>query len=50
MSGNPRKASGVATAYDLPDDAAYSYETFDRIASDERRPLALNPDGAVRGG
>ncbi|MCA8899935.1 MAG: Gfo/Idh/MocA family oxidoreductase [Hyphomonas sp.] len=36
VSGNPEKAAKVAAAYGLPDDAIYSYDTFARIAEDDR--------------
>lgn len=36
VSGNPEKAAKVAAAYGLPDDAIYSYDTFARIADDDR--------------
>lgn len=36
VSGNAEKAKRVGDAYGVPEDARYSYETFDQIASDER--------------
>ncbi len=36
VSGNPRKAARVARAYGVPEDAIYSYDTFHRIAEDDR--------------
>lgn len=36
VSGNPEKAAKVAAAYGLPDDAIYSYDTFSKIADDDR--------------
>lgn len=36
VSGNPEKLRRVGDAYGLPQDARYSYEDFDRIASDDR--------------
>ncbi len=36
VSGNAQKAARVANAYGLPEDAVYSYETFDQIAADDR--------------
>lgn len=36
VSGNPEKLSRVGDAYGIPADARYSYESFERIASDSR--------------
>lgn len=36
VSGNPEKRARVAAAYGVPEDACYDYDTFDRIASDDR--------------
>ncbi len=36
VSGNGEKASRVAAAYGVPDDAIYSYDNFDAIAEDDR--------------
>lgn len=36
VSGNPEKAARVAAAYGLPDDAIYSYDSFDEIAKNDR--------------
>jgi len=36
VSGNPGKAARVAAAYRLPENAIYSYDSFDALARDER--------------
>lgn len=36
VSGNAEKASQVANAYGVPQDAIYSYDNFDQIISDDR--------------
>jgi predicted dehydrogenase len=36
VSGNPGKAARVAAAYGLPENAIYSYQTFDAMARDDR--------------
>ncbi|WP_114950798.1 Gfo/Idh/MocA family protein [Sphingosinicella terrae] len=55
VSGNPDKLRRVGDAYGVPADARYSYETFARIASDDRvdaiyivLPSALHADWTER--
>jgi len=36
VSGHPKKAAKVARAYDIPEDAIYNYDNFDKIAADPR--------------
>jgi len=36
VSGHPDKANTVAQAYDIPSDAIYNYDNFDKLANDER--------------
>ena len=36
VSGNDEKADTVGTAYGVPEDARYSYDSFDAIAEDDR--------------
>ncbi len=42
VSGNPDKARQAAAAYGLPDNAIYSYDSFDAIADDERVEAVYN--------
>ncbi len=55
VSGNPDKLRQVGDAYGVPADARYSYDNFDRIASDKRidavyivLPSALHADWTSR--
>lgn len=55
VSGNPDKLRRVGDAYGVPEDARYSYETFARIAADDRidaayivLPTGLHADWATR--
>ena len=55
VSGSPDKLRRVGDAYGVPSDARYSYEAFDRIASDKRidaayivLPTGLHAEWAIR--
>jgi glucose-fructose oxidoreductase len=55
VSGNPDKLRRVGDAYGVPTDARYSYEAFDKIASDKRidavyivLPTGLHAEWAIR--
>ena len=55
VSGSPDKLRRVGDAYGVPPDARYSYEAFDRIASDKRvdavyvaLPTGLHAEWAIR--
>lgn len=55
VSGNPDKLRQVGDAYGVPEDARYSYETFARIAADDRvdavyivLPTGLHAEWTIR--
>lgn len=50
VSGTPEKARVVAGQYDLPDDAVYGYDDWDRIAADDRikAVYVVTPNGLHR--
>lgn len=55
VSGNPEKLREVGAAYGVPEDARYTYDTFARIAADDRvdavyivLPSGLHAEWAIR--
>lgn len=56
VSGHPDKARRVAAAYNIPEDAIYNYENFDKLAEDNRvdviyivLPNSMHAEFTIRG-
>ena len=56
VSGHPDKARKVAAAYDIPQDAIYGYDDYDRLAQDARvdaiyivLPNSMHAEFSIRG-